>query len=165
MYIKMFKNYIRKNKLVSIATCLFMIISAVFIGLTVLLSVSLLGAIDNLMTEAKTCDFLQMHSGDIDEVQLREFADSRDDVEDMLIANFLNIENSSITLNGISLADSTQDNGLCIQNENFDHLLGTKSCTRQRERYMCPSVIRVNMILNRDRKCGSEICLLPSQVF
>ena len=125
MYIKMFKNYIRKNKLVSIATCLFMIISAVFIGLTVLLSVSLLGAIDNLMTEAKTCDFLQMHSGDIDEAQLREFADSRDDVEDMLIANFLNIENSSITLNGISLADSTQDNGLCIQNENFDHLLGT----------------------------------------
>ena len=121
----MFKNYIRKNKLVSIATCLFMIISAVFIGLTVLLSVSLLGAIDNLMTEAKTCDFLQMHSGDIDEAQLREFADSRDDVEDMLIANFLNIENSSITLNGISLADSTQDNGLCIQNENFDHLLGT----------------------------------------
>ena len=125
MYIKMFKNYIRKNKLVSIATCFFMIISAVFIGLSVLLSVSLLGAIDNLMTEAKTCDFLQMHSGDIDEAQLREFADSRDDVEDMLIANFLNIENSSITLNGISLADSTQDNGLCIQNENFDHLLGT----------------------------------------
>lgn len=127
MYMKMFKNYIRKNKLVSAATCTFMAISAAFIGLTVLLSVSLLGSIDNLMTEAKTCDFLQMHSGDIDPRQLTEFAKSRSDVEDMLIANFLNIENSRITLNGISLADSTQDNGLCIQNENFDHLLGTEN--------------------------------------
>ena len=125
MYMKMFKNHIRKNKLASVAACIFMAISAVFIGLTVLLSVSLLGSIDNLMTEAKTCDFLQMHSGDIDTLQLTEFAKSRDDVEDILVANFLNIENSSITLNGISLADSTQDNGLCVQNENFDHLLGT----------------------------------------
>ena len=125
MYLRMFENNLKKNKLVSAATCIFMAVSAAFIGLTVLLSASLLGSIDNLMKEAKTCDFLQMHSGETDTEQLKAFAENRPEVEDMLVAGFLNIENSSITLNGISLADSTQDNGLCVQNENFDFLLGT----------------------------------------
>lgn len=121
----MIKNNIKKNKLVTVATVIFMTVSAAFMGLTVLLSGNLLDSIDNLMSEAKTCDFLQMHSGELDMEELEAFADSRDDVEDMLVADFLNIENSSITLNGISLSDSTQDNGLCVQNESFDHLLGT----------------------------------------
>lgn len=125
MYLKMFKNHIKKNRLVSAATCIFMAVSALFTGLTVLLSGNLLSSIDNLMTEAKTCDFLQMHSGDLDMDELRVFAQARSDVEDMLVADFLNIENGSIMLNGNSLADSTQDNGLCTQNVNFDFLLGT----------------------------------------
>ncbi len=125
MYFKMFNNNLKKNKLVSAATCIFMAVSAAFIGLTVLLYAGLLDSIDNLMLKAKTCDFLQMHSGDLDIEDLKDFADSRPEVEDMLIGSFLNIENSDITLNGKSLADSTQDNGLCIQNENFDLLLGT----------------------------------------
>ncbi|MBR5420951.1 MAG: hypothetical protein IK115_07385 [Lachnospiraceae bacterium] len=125
MYFRMIRNDQKKNKLVSAAACIFMAVSAAFIALTVLLAGSLLGSIDALMKEAKTCDFLQMHAGELDAEALRAFAASRPDVEDMLIGSFLNIENSTITLNGRSLADSTQDNGLCIQNENFDHLLGT----------------------------------------
>ena len=124
MYQRMIFNDIKKNRLVSAAACIFMAVSAALIGLTVLLFASLLNSIDNLMTYAKTCDFLQMHAGDLDMDELTAFAASRDDVEDMLVANFLNVENSALSLNGRLLTDSTQDNGFCIQNDNFDHLLG-----------------------------------------
>ena len=36
---------------------------------------------------------------------------------------FLNLENSSIVLGGHSLADSTQDNGVCVQSRQFDYLV------------------------------------------
>ncbi len=124
MYQRMIFNDIKKNRLVSAAACIFMAVSAALIGLTVLLFASLLNSIDNLMTDAKTCDFLQMHAGDLDMDELKAFAASRDDVEDMLVANFLNVENSALSLNGRLLTDSTQDNGFCIQNDSFDHLLG-----------------------------------------
>ncbi|MCR5251618.1 MAG: FtsX-like permease family protein [Lachnospiraceae bacterium] len=124
MYRRMIINDLKKNSLVSAAACIFMAVSAAFIGLTVLLFANLLGSMDNLMKDAKTCDFLQMHSGGLDAEELKAFAASRDDVEDHLIADFLNIENSELFLNGTPLTDSTQDNGFCVQNENFDHMLG-----------------------------------------
>ena len=36
---------------------------------------------------------------------------------------FLNMENAMIGLNGHSLSDSTQDNGICVQSSSFDYLL------------------------------------------
>ena len=117
----------KKNRLVSITVCVFMALSAAFIGLTVMLFASLLGSVDKLMTDAKTCDFLQMHSGDIDREELKAFADTREDVEDILIGSFLNMDNSVISLNGRLLTDSTQDNGFCVQNENFDYMLGMEN--------------------------------------
>ena len=124
MYRRMIINDLKKNRLVSAAVCIFMAISACFIGLTVLLFASLLGSVDKLMTEAKTCDFLQMHSGDMDQEELKAFAKTREDVEDMLVSSFLNMDNSIISLNGRLLTDSTQDNGFCVQNKNFDYMLG-----------------------------------------
>ncbi len=127
MYQRLIFNDLKKNGLVSITVCVFMALSAAFIGLTVMLFSSLLGSVDKLMTDAKTCDFLQMHSGDIDREELGTFAGTREDVEDMLIGSFLNMDNSVISLNGRLLTDSTQDNGFCVQNENFDYMLGMEN--------------------------------------
>ena len=63
---RMLINDFRKNKLVTLATCVFMAVSACFIGLAVLLAGSLLTSIDDLMAAAETCDFLQMHAGAVD---------------------------------------------------------------------------------------------------
>lgn len=75
------KNDIRANKLSSAATFFFMAVSAMFLCLTVLLGGSLLGSIDHLMKEAQTPDFLQMHAGEADEVQITAFAEEQKEVE------------------------------------------------------------------------------------
>ncbi len=122
---RMLINDFRKNKLVTLAACVFMAASACFIGLAVLLSGSLLASIDDLMAAAETCDFLQMHAGAIDEPALKRFAEREDCVEKMQVCTLLNIENGVVSLNGRSLSDNNQDNGLCVQSAKFDYLLGT----------------------------------------
>lgn len=118
-------NDFRKNKLITIATTCFMMISAMMLGLSILLFGSLWNSIDRLMVTAGTPDFLQMHSGEIDESNLAAFEKQHPDVEKMQICTFLNLENGSLSIGEESLAESTQDNGLCVQNKDFDYLVGT----------------------------------------
>lgn len=116
-------NDIKGNRLLAVTTWLFMAISAFMFALTCSLFVSLLGSVDTLMEKAQTPDFLQMHAGEVSETELVRFAEENEQVRDHQILNFLNLENSSITLAGHSLADSTQDNGVCVQSGSFDYLL------------------------------------------
>ena len=116
-------NDCRENKLITAAVVCFMTLSAALMGLSVLLFGSLLNSIDKLMETAETPDFLQMHSGEIDRGAIERFAALQPDVDRMQIAEFLNLENGKLSLGGQTLADSTQDNGLCVQNEQFDFLV------------------------------------------
>ena len=116
-------NDIKANKLVSAATCIFMAAAAMLMGLSILLFASLADSIDSLMSEAMTPDFLQMHTGALDEKALNAFAQQRDDVDAMQIANFLNLQNSQIRIGSKSLENNMQDNGLCCQNPSFDYLV------------------------------------------
>ncbi|MBR2682518.1 MAG: hypothetical protein IKE22_04535 [Atopobiaceae bacterium] len=111
------------NRLVTAATICFMAVSAALMGLSLLLSATLLTSIDRLMETAATPDFLQMHGGELDDDELVQFATSRSDVAQMQTAGFLNLENGELSLGTHSLADNTQDNGLCVQNESFDFLM------------------------------------------
>lgn len=116
-------NDIKQNKLLSGATVFFMTISAMLLALTVLLASGLLGAIDSLMDKARVPDFMQMHTGELEASEISRFAQSREEIKEWQICRFLNLDNSQLTLGGISLADSTQDNGLCTQGEGFDYLM------------------------------------------
>lgn len=116
-------NDIRANKLSSAATFFFMAVSAMLLCLTALLGGSLFGAVDHLMEEAQTPDFLQMHAGEVDEQQIAFFAEGQAAVEDWQICRFLNLENAVLSLDGNSLSGSNQDNGLCTQSRGFDYLL------------------------------------------
>ena len=123
---RLIENDIRANKLSSAATFFFMAVSAMLLCLTVLLGGSLLGSIDHLMEESQTPDFLQMHAGEADEVQITAFAEEQKEVEQWQLCRFLNLENAILSLNGRSLSGNTQDNGLCVQSPSFDYLLDTK---------------------------------------
>ena len=120
---RMIMNDLKANKLVSAATCVFMAVTAMLIGLSILLFASLYDSIDSLMEEAETPDFLQMHTGDMDEERVIAFADRRDDAEEMQICTFLNLQNSQITIGKASFENNMQDNGLCRQSGSFDYLL------------------------------------------
>lgn len=116
-------NDIRRSRMLAVATMIFMAVSAMFMALTVLLGISLLHSINTLMEQARTPDFLQMHTGDLDEKSLQEFADDHAQIRNWQVSRLLNLENAAIMLGNYSLADNTQDNGLCVQGQNFDYLL------------------------------------------
>lgn len=120
---KLLWNDIKRNKALSLITVFFMAVSAMLLALTAALSASLLGAIDHLMNQAQVPDYMQMHMGELDESAISRFAESRTEVEDWQICRFLNLENSRLCLGNSSFAESTQDNGLCMQGERFDFLL------------------------------------------
>lgn len=120
---RMIINDIKVNKLVSAATCIFMAVTAMLLGLSILLYASLADSIDSLMTEAKTPDFLQMHTGELDEDDVNSFSQQREDIEAMQICTFLNLQNSQISIGNESFENNMQDNGLSCQSSLFDYLV------------------------------------------
>ena len=116
-------NDIKANKLVSAATCIFMAVTAMLLGLSILLYASLADSIDSLMTEAKTPDFLQMHTGELDEDDVNSFSQQREDIEAMQICTFLNLQNNQISIGNESFENNMQDNGLSCQSSLFDYLV------------------------------------------
>ena len=120
---RMIINDIKANKLVSAATCIFMAVTAMLLGLSILLYASLADSIDSLMTEAKTPDFLQMHTGEPAEDAVYGFAQQREDIEAMQVCTFLNLQNSQISIGNESFENNMQDNGLSCQSSLFDYLV------------------------------------------
>ena len=120
---KLIWNDVRQNKLLSAATVFFMAVSAMMLALTVLLCSSLLGAVNGLMEQAQAPGLVQMHTGEISEREIGQFAGEHQEIDQWQICRLLNLDNSEVSLGGYSLLDSTQDNGLCVQSERFDFLL------------------------------------------
>lgn len=116
-------NDFKVNKIITISTSAFMAVTAMLLGLAILLFARLYTSIDSLMKKAETPSFLQMHTGDLDEEKLNDFTRARSDVEKMQVCNFLNLQNSQISIGGRSFEGNMQDNGLCCQSESFDYLL------------------------------------------
>lgn len=112
-----------KNKTVWLAMILFITAASMLLSLAAILAVNLSGAIGRLMLDAKTPHFMQMHSGELDMTKLKAFAEDAENVTDFQVLHFLNIDNSQIILGGNSLVDNVQDNGICVQSNQFDFLL------------------------------------------
>lgn len=121
---KLILNDVRQNKLLSATTVFFMTISAALLILTALLFTELLGTINGLMDKAVVPNLMQMHAGEVNEGQISRFAESRPEVRAWQLCRFLNLDNSQLILGEHNMVDSTQDNGLCVQSEQFDFLLG-----------------------------------------
>jgi putative ABC transport system permease protein len=123
MYGKLIKNDIRKGKLIAATVTAFIMAAAALTSVAAMLGVHLFGAIDHLMEETRAVDFLQMHSGDIDERRLQNFVDTQGNVEAYQLARFLNVDAAEIIIGENSLEGSVQDNAFSTQNEAFDFLL------------------------------------------
>lgn len=125
-------NDIRNHKLLSLSTVIFMAASSLLISLAAVLFTGLLGSVNGLMERAVTPDYLQMLAGEIQTEKIAAFAEDHSEVEKWQVCPFLNLENSIMFLGNNSLADSTQDNGLCTQSDGFDYLLDMNN--------VCPEV-------------------------
>lgn len=123
MYLRIIGNDILKNKVITFVTMIFVAAAAMLVSLAAILTINLSGALDSLMTKAKTPHFLQMHSGEIDHARLTSFAEHNSNVDEFQVVEFLNIDSSQIILGENSLANNVQDNGFSTQSEKFDYLL------------------------------------------
>lgn len=123
MYNKIIRNDILKSKLITLTTMIFVAAAAMLVSLAAILAVNLSGALDTLVTQAKTPHFMQMHSGKINTVRLTAFAEQNSNVDEFQVVEFLNFDGAQIIFGDNSLASSVQDNGLSVQNEKFDYLL------------------------------------------
>lgn len=123
MYYRIITNDILKSKAITLTTMIFVAAAAMLVSLAAILIVNLSGALDRLMTQAKTPHFMQMHSGDIDTVRLKSFAEQNNNVEDYQVVEFLGMDGAQIILGDHSLSNNVQDNGFSTQNEKFDYLL------------------------------------------
>lgn len=123
MFYRIIRNDILKSKAITLTTMIFVAASAMLVSLAAILIVNLSGALDTLMTQAKTPHFMQMHSGEIDTSRLTAFAEQNSNVDEFQVVQFLNIDGTRIIMGDNSLANSVQDNGLSVQSEKFDYLL------------------------------------------
>ena len=109
-----------KSKMITLTITLFIATAAMLVSLAAVLVIHLFGALNTLMTKAETPHFMQMHTGELDMSRLTSFAQQNSDVHQFQVAEFLNINGEQIILGDNSLADSVQDNGVSVQNEQFD---------------------------------------------
>ncbi|RSK26122.1 ABC transporter permease [Bacillus sp. HMF5848] len=123
MYYRIIRNDIMKSKVITLTTMIFVAAAAMLVSLAAILIVNLSGAIDTLMTQAKTPHFMQMHSGELDTSRLAAFAEQNSNVNEFQVLEFLNVDGAQIIFDGRSLADNIQDNGFSMQSEKFDYLL------------------------------------------
>ena len=123
MYYRIIRNDILRNKAITLTTMVFVAAAAMLVSLAAILIINLSGAIDTLMTRAKTPHFMQMHSGKMDTGQLAAFAAQNGDVAEFQVLEFINVDGARIVFEKSSLADSVQDNGFSVQSEKFDYLL------------------------------------------
>lgn len=124
---KMIWKDLVRSKAVSLITILFISVAAMLLSLAAILAVNLFGAVDQLMADAKTPHFMQMHTGELEIARIEDFAKAESNVADYQVISFLNVENMNISLGGNTLADSVQDNGFCVQSSQFDFLLDLDS--------------------------------------
>jgi putative ABC transport system permease protein len=123
MFVRVIRNDVLRSKAVTLTTMLFVAAAAMLVALAATLVVNLSGAIDTMMTRAKTPHFMQMHAGELDRARLAAFAGQNEAVADFQVLEFLNLDGSQFVFAGGSLAGSVQDNGLSVQSERFDFLL------------------------------------------
>jgi putative ABC transport system permease protein len=123
LYYRTIRNDILRSKAITLTTMLFVVAAAMLVALAAVLVVNLAGAIDTLMTQAKTPHFTQMHAGELDAARLAAFAGQNAHVADFQALEFLNVDGAQFVFESGSLAASVQDNGLAVQSERFDFLL------------------------------------------
>lgn len=123
MYYRAIRNDILRHKAITLTIVTFVAAAAMLVALAAILVVNLSGAIDTLMTRAKTPHFMQMHAGAVDAVRMATFAAQHREVADYQVLEFLNIDGAQIVFPASSLAGSVQDNGFSVQSDKFDYLL------------------------------------------
>lgn len=121
---KIVKADLARSKLINVTLTAFVCAAAMLFAAAAAIIVKLSGSVDALMTAAAAPDYMQMHAGEFDAARMARFAKESPLVRSYQTLTFLNIDGAAIRIGDTALSDSVQDNGLCVQSETFDFLVG-----------------------------------------
>ena len=130
MMLRMLKNDLRRNRMITAALCGFFILAAMLVSGAITIILTLSGSMDTLLASADASHFSQLHAGEVEQMELDDFVkENRRLVKAQQTTELLGINGANIYIGGQeqSEADSLMENSFVRQNQQFDYLLDTNN--------------------------------------
>lgn len=128
MMTRMLKNDLKRNRMITVILCVFIILAAMLVSGAISIILTLLGSMDTLLERADTAHFAQLHAGSIEQREFDDFVRENNQlIRAQQTVELLGIDGANIYINNQthSEADSLMENSFVRQNEQFDYLLDT----------------------------------------
>ncbi len=124
MILKILKRDFSRNKVITIAVFVFVVLSALLMASGTNMFIDLSNSLDYLFERASVPHFVQYHAGSINQKQIDEWSEDNPYVKSQQTGEMINIDGSKIYINSnVSESDTVMDLGFVKQNRSFDYLL------------------------------------------
>ena len=126
---KQIKQELLKGRAVSLFLTLFIAIASALCANAVDLIYTLNQTMNQFYESSQTSHLLQMHSGDLDENVIAQYAQDSDLISQYEVVEMINVSADRLTIrqDGVSQLGSVIDNSFVVQNEKFDFLLDSRN--------------------------------------
>lgn len=130
MIIRMLKNDLKRNRMITAALSGFIILAAMLVSGAITIVLTLFGSMDTLLKSADAAHFSQLHADTLEQRELDDFVKENNRlIKAQQTVELLGIGGANIYLGGReqSEADSLMENSFVRQNRQFDYLLDTEN--------------------------------------
>jgi putative ABC transport system permease protein len=128
MLLRVLHRDIQRNKVITATLFFFVMLAALLTAGGTRVIGELTGAIDHLFAAAEVPSFIQMHTGEVNEAQVAEFARANSLVEQAQVLPTVLVPGSSLYLaDGQSEANGVMDISFVTQSPSFDRLLNLEN--------------------------------------
>lgn len=126
---KQIKQELLKGRAVSLFLTLFIAIASALCANAVDLIYTLNQTMNQFYESSQTSHLLQMHSGELDENVIAQYAQDSDLISQYEVVEMINVSADRLTIrqDGVSQLGSVIDNSFVVQNEKFDFLLDSRN--------------------------------------
>lgn len=128
MILKMLRNDLRRNRMVTTILFVFIIFATMLASGAVNIILTLFGSMDALLEQSNAAHFAQLHAGTIEQEKLDAFAQEHGElIKAQQTVALLGISGANIYIGDrdVSEVDSVMENSFVKQNGQFDYLLDT----------------------------------------
>lgn len=121
---KMLKKDVMKNKMITLALFIFILLSALLVSSGTNLILDLSNSLSNLFTKSSVPHFVQMHTGEVNKQEIDSWAAGNPLVKQKQIVEMINIDGSNMYIaSPHNEKNSVMDIDVVTQNRDFDWLL------------------------------------------
>lgn len=128
MMLRMLKNDLKRNRMITAALCGFIILAAMLVSGAITMILTLSSSMDTLLKRADAAHYSQLHAGTLEQAELDDFVwENGQLIKAQQTVELLGIGGDNIYLGDReeSEADSLMENSFVRQNRQFDYLLDT----------------------------------------